>query len=408
MSNDKIILKAIKVSQPLADFYITKIKAKELLDVSFVEPLQYTDENGRLKGSQRTQDIDRLKQIAKFINSVEMTFPSSIILAANYSEEGKVIEDDDQQRWEIESIDESDDSIVVISIPKNKKLAAIIDGQHRLMAFEYADPDREGIELVCSVFFELPNSYQAYLFATINGNQKKVDRSLALEQFGFNVEDEPEHSWTPEKLAVFFSRKLNFTKDSPLFGRIKLAPMYDNDIFKGIKWYISTSTIVDCFLSLISSNPKRDRVEMAQKQIFKGRSRSQLKDIKDNTPLRQYYIDNHDDIIYEVVRKYFVSVNEILWKHQPPKSHLFKTVGILALTDLLKKIVQTETSIEDIIFDKYIQRAKDIDWCDNYFSLAGTGRTRAKRVLFELNGYDSGRKTSQEDIANINRIIGRQ
>jgi hypothetical protein len=37
---------------------------------------------------------------------------------------------------------------------------------------------------------------------------------LALEQFGYNVGEEPEKAWTPEKLAVFLSRKLNIDKEA--------------------------------------------------------------------------------------------------------------------------------------------------------------------------------------------------
>jgi hypothetical protein len=231
---------------------------------------------------------------------------------------------------------------------------------------------------------------------------------LALEQFGFNVEDEPEHSWTPEKLAVYFSRKLNFTPQSPLYGRIKLAPIYNEDTFKDVRWYVSTSTIVDCFLSLISSNPKRDRVEMAQKHIFKGRSRSLLSDIRDNTPLRQYYLSNQDDVIYKIVQRFFSSVSKLLWQNLPAKSHLFKTVGILALIDLLKKIVITDQlSLANIDFDKYLEKVRDIDWCDNYFSLAGTGRTRAKRVMFYANNFDIG-NIQQDDLENIKRLVTRR
>lgn len=401
---NKIEIIAIKVSQPLADFYIAKISARDLLEVSFVEPLQYVDENGRLKGHQRLKSTDRLKQIGKFINSVEMTFPASVIIAANYSEEGRVIEETDEVRWEIFPIDKNDDSIVKISIPKDKKLAAIIDGQHRLLGFEYANDSRKDIDLVCSIFFDLPNSYQAYLFATINGNQKRVDRSLALEQFGFNVEDEPESSWTPEKLAVYLTRKLNFSNDSPLFGRVKLAPVYLGDTFKDIKWYVSTSTIVDAFLSLISSNPKRDRVEMAERHIFKGRNRNQLSEFKDSSPFRGLYLSNQDDVIYKVVFDFFDSVKRILWDNQVSNSHLFKTVGIQSLIDLLKKIVQTELPNTDIHFDKYLSNVANIDWTDNYFSLAGTGRTRAKRVLFYANSFDIG-NISENDMKNIRRIV---
>jgi hypothetical protein len=69
--------------------------------------------------------------------------------------------------------------------------ASIIDCQHRMKGFEYIENEsRLEMDLLCSVFFDLPNPYQAYLFATINGNQKRVDKSLALEQFGYYIENE--------------------------------------------------------------------------------------------------------------------------------------------------------------------------------------------------------------------------
>lgn len=61
---------------------------------------------------------------------------------------------------------------------------------------------------------DLPLAYQAYLFATININQRKVDKSLAYEQFGYNLDDEEPESWAPDKLAVFFTRRLNLNPES--------------------------------------------------------------------------------------------------------------------------------------------------------------------------------------------------
>lgn len=60
MSNFKEIL-AIRVRQPLGDFYVAIFFAKDLLQLAFSEELQYIDENGRLKGSQRKTDKKRLK-----------------------------------------------------------------------------------------------------------------------------------------------------------------------------------------------------------------------------------------------------------------------------------------------------------------------------------------------------------
>ena len=214
-------IKAIKVVQPLGEFYIAKIKAGDLLRISTSSVARY-DKNGNLTGNQRPLDSKRLKAIAKFIMSDEMSFPTSILVAANINDKGVIIEDE-EKRWHVEKTNLPD--VYDLIVPDNIS-SLIIDGQHRLNAFNYADSDCKEIELVCSIFIDLPNPYQAYLFATINGNQKRVDKSLALELFGYDVENEPQDTWSPEKLAVYLTRKFNFSKSSPLYQKIKLAPLY--------------------------------------------------------------------------------------------------------------------------------------------------------------------------------------
>lgn len=397
-------LYALKVSQPLAEFYITKIKATDLLKIAFSEELKYT-EDGRQKGSQRIVNVPRLKEIAKYIDSVEMSFPSSIILAANYNEEGE-IEDHLSDRWLINKIANEFYEIV---IPSDKKLAAIIDGQHRLKAFDYITKgERMNIEIPCAIFFDLPNSYQAFLFATINGNQKNVSKSLALEQFGYNVEDEPQNSWTPEKLAVYFCRKLNLSKEhkSVFFNKIKVAPKYDSISLFGEEsneWIVSTATIVDGILSLISSNPKRDRVIMGQKHIFKGRHRNLLNEIKDNSPLRISFLKMNDDIIFNIIFDFFNSVNTILWDSVLDRSYINKTVGIQALFELLKKILSIETTLENIDYSTYLKKAEGIDFSDDYFQASGVGRSRIKKVLFTLNNFEV--RLNPDDKLSINRLV---
>lgn len=398
-------LKALKIEQPLASFYITKIKASQLLEVSFSEELEYIDDNGELKGNQRPKDEKRLQSIARYIDSVEMSFPNSIIIAANYDKLTGQIIDNETDRWLVKK---TDADIYEIEIPSNRKLASIIDGQHRLNAFEYvSNQERKEIELVCAIFFDLSNSYQAFLFATINGNQKKVDKSLALEQFGFNVDDEPSTSWTPEKFAVFYCRKLNF-KESALKGKIKVAPKFEGDVLTNINranFIVSTATIVDGILSLISSNPKRDRVEMGQTSIFKGRSRKMLKDFRDSTPLRKLYLNNEDEKIYEIVKEYFNKVDAILWKDIKGNSYIIKTVGIQALFDLLKKILETE-GIGFTDYGIYLKKVEKVDFSDNYFQASGVGKSRIKRVLFVANNLMSINEIKDDgERTDIERLI---
>ena len=193
---------AVKVHQPFGDFYITRLAAVDLLEITFSERLTYVNDKGKLRGAQRVDDSKRLADIATYVDTVEMSFPNSVVLAANYSQDGFVYNEDEAERWTFVKVDGMDD-VYKITIPTNKPLAAIVDGQHRIKAFKFSKRgDKSSIEIPCSIFFDIPNAYQAFLFATINGNQKRVDRSLALEQFGFNVMDEPEPEWTPDKLGA--------------------------------------------------------------------------------------------------------------------------------------------------------------------------------------------------------------
>ncbi|GAB3489788.1 hypothetical protein GCM10027341_00610 [Spirosoma knui] len=400
---------AIKVTQPLGEFYLATIPADKLREVTFVEEMIYADAAGNRKGNQRKRDKNRLTEIARYIDSVEMAFPNSIILAANYTPEGDVLEEPaEAESSEIDTIRWRVDETVCggvykITIPTAEKLASIIDGQHRVMAFEYIqNSDHAAIDLPCAIFFSLPNAYQAFLFATINGNQKKVDRSLALEQFGFNVDDEPQKSWTPEKLAVFLSRKLNNKTDSPFYRRIKIAPLDPKKLFVNkADWFISMATLVDGILSLISSKPKRDRVEMAQEKLF-GRSRNMVNSYSDSSPLRELYLSNQDDRIYDTIKQFFDEVDTLLWRPAPATSYIIKTVGVLALFDLLKRILQDNPN--ETNFRRYIASVSHVDFTNNLYQASGVGRSRIRATLLMANGFEV--RTTEGTKRSIEGLLG--
>lgn len=210
MSNFPLILPAIRVSQPLGEFYVVSIDASTLRRLTFLDPTRI-DKVDRtsllysLLGAQRPSSTRRAKEIAKYINTVEAAFPNSIILAANYINYGE-LQEDETKRWHVEALDGGFYQLV---IPTGETMSSVIDGQHRLLGFDYCEPHRKSMELLCAVYMDLPHPYQAYLFATININQRRVDKSLAYEQFGYNLDDEDRGSWAPDKLAVYFSRRLN-------------------------------------------------------------------------------------------------------------------------------------------------------------------------------------------------------
>src|SRR5690606_37464129 len=140
----------------------------------------------------------------------------------------------------------------------------------------------------------------------------------------------------PEKLAVFLSRKLNIDRElSPLYQHIKVAPLNPENLFvDGLTktWVVSTATVVDGITSLISTNAKRDRIEMQQKSFLSGRNREMLsKFTSDNSPLRNYFIEGKDQTIYSTIINFFKVIDELLWSRvTSDKSYIIKTVGVQA------------------------------------------------------------------------------
>lgn len=97
--------RALKVSQPFGVFFILKMTAKELLDISFSDVLRY-DENKNLKGSQRMLDEKkRVNEIADYINGQDTAFPNSIIISANFNQDG-FIEENEETRWQLQQVEE--------------------------------------------------------------------------------------------------------------------------------------------------------------------------------------------------------------------------------------------------------------------------------------------------------------
>jgi DNA phosphorothioation-associated DGQHR protein 1 len=381
----------VLVSQPFGDFLVVTIPARVLLDVAYSDRLKAEKQNDgtyTLDGSQRPLAEPRLKEIARFIDSESASFPNSIILAANYRVADGMIEEEENLKWGLSPDDNG--TTGALTIPTSTKLAPIIDGQHRLFGFNFATKkERLEMPLLCAVFFDLPKPYQAFLFATINANQRPVNKSLTYELFGYNVEDEKPEKWTPEKLSVFLTRKLLIDPKSPFFEHIIIAA--ENDFAPRLAkvrlergWAVSTATVVEGILRLISKNPKRDAYAMGGRVSYEGKDRSTLRDISDGSPLRALYIDKSDDIIYTGVKNFFSAVKEVLWKEVNSDSLIRKTVGIQALFDLARSQMGEMASKKDFRaaqFEEILQPARRLNFADSFFQTSGTGRQRIRNCL---------------------------
>lgn len=397
MNANFLLRPAIRIEQPLGVFYAFSLDAQTLNKLTYSQPAEArkkmegeTAESGgySIFGTQRKESPNRLNEISKFIRSSEATFPNTIILAANYDDEGRLIEDK-SIRWDIHSEKGQD----FIRIPvMNYPTASIIDGQHRLHAFELleAQAPHRNMELLCVVFLELPTPYHAYVFATINFNQKKVDRSLAYELFGFDVEEREPKYWAPETLAVYIARLLNTAEDSPFKGCIVPAAevLGIESVEVNNALHVSMATIVDGILKLISKKPKEDRYEIRRPEnIAVGREA-----LPKNTalPLRSFYLANNDKAIYNILFNYFYAVGQTVWKTSQPGSYLKKTVGVQALFDLLQylldKLEITETNFSIVSLSERLKVCENLDPTGTKYQASGIGRTDIKKdLLAEIN-----------------------
>lgn len=398
---------ALRVDQRLGSFYVAVLPAELLLRVCASDRMSaFLNPDGvgySLEGTQRVIQDKRLSEIASYINRVDSAFPNSIIVAANYdretgfdqTENEDIAEEEGEEPNDVSSawnVQVSDDGCHKLTIPSEAKLAAVIDGQHRLFSFAKASQEAlQSMNLICSIFIDLPKALQAQIFATINSTQKRVDRSLTFELFGYNVSDEPEEYWTPDKLAVFFARKLATDTDSPLRGRIMVAPKRDSRLEKiaaEATWRISTAVAVDGIMRLYSSNPKRDANLMREGDAHTRNVL--LKGPKDKSPLRSAYIDGNDAVIFKMVLNYLKAADRIFWEDAKEGSYIFRTVGVQAVFDILRKLASDAFENRDIssgYFEEILSPAKKIDFSSTEFQNAsGSGRTFIRKEIEKVIG----------------------
>ncbi|GLX65304.1 DGQHR domain-containing protein [Proteus vulgaris] len=397
-------LPAIKVEQPLGDFYVVSIPAEILLDVCYTiraeildgfeeQPIKHVGKFiNKLIGNQRIVARSRLDEIKRYTETVDASFPNSIILGVNYSSDGTLVTDV-AVRWDIE---QKDNGFYYLTIPTGEKLASIIDGQHRVFGFE--NSNCKDMELLCSVYLDLPLAYHGRIFTNININQRRVDKNLAYNLFQFDMEQGESSSWSPETLAVYFSRVLSEDEDSPLRGKIKLGVVNG-----GSNSTISMASIIDGILSLITSNPKADRDILQTKRVSDGRDRNMLLNISSKAPLRELYLNNKDKTLFDIILNFLESVVNHLWKFNVFK----KTLGIQACFDFLRGICE-DNGYSHLDIDSMLEKASFVNFDDPFFGVQSKLRVRIKNILIVASGMkmlDELNIKNEEDYLEYKRLL---
>ncbi|BBB33429.1 hypothetical protein TTHT_1986 [Thermotomaculum hydrothermale] len=225
---------AISLKQKGLPLYLFKMKASDLLKLTIIEPR--TSENKT--ALQRILDKKRLKEIAIYLLNNDAAIPNNIIV--NFNEKTRFIPQN------INGIE-----CGYLEIP-DEKCAYILDGQHRLMAFEFSN--EVDFEIPVVGFLNLDLKTAAHLFTVINTTQKPLSKSLLLDIRHY-IGDTKQ----AEKIATDTALKLSQSKTSPLYKKIKVS--------KGEKGVISLEQLVKLILPFVDIGGILERSKHPEKAI---------------------------------------------------------------------------------------------------------------------------------------------
>ncbi|MBU1145032.1 MAG: DGQHR domain-containing protein [Firmicutes bacterium] len=304
-----------EISQPIGTFYIGKMMSVDLLKIA-------KSETRNIKGIQRVLSSQRTQSIANYCKDPDAIFPTPIILAIDSEQdiEEDIEEDIDGNITNSKfSLINVDNSGVFKFTYSDDIRTSILDGQHRLFGIQKSETN---FELPIAIAFNLTEEQKAYIFSTINSNQKQVDKSLIYDLFELSTYR------SPHKTSHYLARLFNYSSESPFYGRLKMLEKrtdYAQSLSQGT--FVSYITGL-----LISNNPKQDMIDIKNN-----------KGLKDNVkyPLRKYFIQDADDAIYKILLNYFSSVKEVFNEEWNDYNNyiLSKSTGFGALIRAAKEII---------------------------------------------------------------------
>ena len=128
MKNKEIAFQCIKVTQPIGTFFIGNIGHKELCEITTVDIRRVEGEKGyeTYMGIQRPRSEKRIKEIAKYVQTVDACFPTAVILAVDAN---CAFFNEKDNTLTLKPYENTENPELNIAY---EEIAIIIDGQHRI------------------------------------------------------------------------------------------------------------------------------------------------------------------------------------------------------------------------------------------------------------------------------------
>jgi DGQHR domain-containing protein len=306
----QIEFQCFEINQPIGKFYIGVINYDDLQFISYADVRRLENQEREVEsyiGIQRPLSDKRVKEIQQYVNLVDATFPTSIILAIP----------DEHATF--------NEKTYTMKVDYKEDVAKVLDGQHRIAGLENCHYPPQKFQLLVTIFIEMELEDQAIVFATINQTQTKVNKSLVADLFEFA------NSRSPQKTAHNIARALNDKEKSPFQGKIKiLGTANDKD-----KETITQATFVDNVIKYISRDKTADR------DLYK---RNKKPDKVDGEEIKRYFLRNlfieeKDSQIAQILWNYFAAVQSrwpAAWSKVAPELILNRSTGFIVLMRFLK------------------------------------------------------------------------
>lgn len=417
MTNDILKLNVIEVTQPIGKFYCATIKAKDLLQISYSDRLRMSKgENDRYSylGIQRELKKERLKKISAYVKTLDASFPTSVLLSVN--EDCATIEENQdgekklilselsneilQDRIDLGLINEKDvDNYTKLGIAK------ILDGQHRLAGLELAISEEkeklnnlslfpkdnddtmlnklENFEIVVAIFIGYDLHEQAMLFANINLQQTKVNKSIV-----YNLE-EYSKSRSPQRLCHELAKLLNSEKNSPFYERIKMLGCKTQGISSSEP--LTQAVVVESIIKLLSKNPEKERDLLKRQSLF-NRLENELTytaEEKNKYIFRSLFENEEDGKILDIIWNYFDAIKQKwpnAWDDRVnsllPKNNCFRAL-MKYLGDIYKTINKEVPDASDFyeVLNKLEIQDEDFDSNKQNFPRGDGGMSKFYKYL---------------------------
>ncbi len=364
---DKLVLHALEVRQPIGTFFLCSIAARDLVAISYsdVRRLAHDERDvERYLGIQRPVSKRRIKEIKKYIQSPDATFPTAVIVAVD----DRCAEyDADTQTLTLAPVP-GDEDLNEEPIPIHK-IARVIDGQHRIASFMDENGDwcfgtnGDHFDVNLAVFVGLDIPEQANIFATVNLAQTKVNRSLVYDLTELAKKRSPYKSC--HDVAVALDRE----KRSPLYQRIK---MLGTATPGRVKEPLTQAAFVEELVEFLSEDPVQDRNDLFEGKRLKKAIGEELR----KRPFRNLWIEKKDVDIAEILFNYFCAVRgkwPNAWAEKEktgnllPRSNAFKALMKFLREDVYLDIVGDDIGTIPPV-SKFSMPFKKLDLGDDDFT----------------------------------------